>query len=224
MSGPAAEPGRLHLHPDGGRVRRQGVAGRASRACWRPWSPQTGRPARVVYPRDVDMRVTGKRHPYLSRYKVGFDSGRADRGARPRALLRRRLRRRPLAGRARAVDAPRRQRVFHPAHDRHGHGLPHESPVQHRDARLRRPAGDRGDRERHRGRRGLPRPRPARSAPAELLRRRGSRHHPLRRGRREQHAAEGARPAGRDVRIREPARRGGPVQRGVADPCSAGWR
>ncbi len=34
----------------------------------------TGRPARVVYSRDVDMRVTGKRHPYLSRYKVGFDS------------------------------------------------------------------------------------------------------------------------------------------------------
>jgi xanthine dehydrogenase molybdopterin binding subunit len=40
---------------------------------------RTGRTARVVYPRDVDMRVTGKRHPYLSRYKVGFDSsGRID--------------------------------------------------------------------------------------------------------------------------------------------------
>jgi xanthine dehydrogenase large subunit len=32
----------------------------------------TGRPARVVYPRQLDMRVTGKRHPYLVRYKVGF--------------------------------------------------------------------------------------------------------------------------------------------------------
>jgi xanthine dehydrogenase molybdopterin binding subunit/xanthine dehydrogenase small subunit len=40
---------------------------------------RTGRPARTVYPRDLDMRVTGKRHPYLSRYKVGFDSnGRID--------------------------------------------------------------------------------------------------------------------------------------------------
>ena len=40
---------------------------------------RTGRPARIVYPRDLDMRVTGKRHPYLSRYKVGFDSdGRID--------------------------------------------------------------------------------------------------------------------------------------------------
>jgi xanthine dehydrogenase molybdopterin binding subunit/xanthine dehydrogenase small subunit len=35
---------------------------------------RTRRPARIVYPRDLDMRVTGKRHPYLSRYKVGFDS------------------------------------------------------------------------------------------------------------------------------------------------------
>ena len=35
----------------------------------------TGRPARVVYPRHVDMRVTGKRHPFLSRYRVGFDAG-----------------------------------------------------------------------------------------------------------------------------------------------------
>jgi xanthine dehydrogenase large subunit len=40
---------------------------------------RTGRPARIVYPRDLDMRVTGKRHPYLSRYKAGFDSeGRID--------------------------------------------------------------------------------------------------------------------------------------------------
>jgi len=33
---------------------------------------KTGRPARIVYPRDLDMRVTGKRHPYLCRYQVGF--------------------------------------------------------------------------------------------------------------------------------------------------------
>jgi xanthine dehydrogenase large subunit len=34
---------------------------------------RTGRPARLVYPRKLDMRITGKRHPYLSRYRVGFD-------------------------------------------------------------------------------------------------------------------------------------------------------
>jgi len=33
---------------------------------------RTGRPARIVYDRDRDMRVTGKRHPYLARYRVGF--------------------------------------------------------------------------------------------------------------------------------------------------------
>lgn len=35
---------------------------------------KTGRPARIVFRKDTDMLVTGKRHPYVSRYKVGFDS------------------------------------------------------------------------------------------------------------------------------------------------------
>ncbi len=35
---------------------------------------RTGRPARIVYTRDLDMRVTGKRHPYLCRYRAGFGS------------------------------------------------------------------------------------------------------------------------------------------------------
>jgi xanthine dehydrogenase molybdopterin binding subunit/xanthine dehydrogenase small subunit len=35
---------------------------------------KTGRPARIVYSRDVDMLATGKRHPYLSRYRVGFSA------------------------------------------------------------------------------------------------------------------------------------------------------
>jgi xanthine dehydrogenase large subunit len=33
---------------------------------------RTGRAARIVYARDQDMQVTGKRHPYLARYRVGF--------------------------------------------------------------------------------------------------------------------------------------------------------
>jgi xanthine dehydrogenase large subunit len=33
---------------------------------------KTGRPARLVYTRGQDMRATGKRHPYLARYLVGF--------------------------------------------------------------------------------------------------------------------------------------------------------
>jgi xanthine dehydrogenase large subunit len=35
---------------------------------------RTGRAARIVYARDQDMQVTGKRHPYLARYRVGFTS------------------------------------------------------------------------------------------------------------------------------------------------------
>ena len=34
---------------------------------------KTGRSARVVYDKDTDMRVTGKRHEYLTRWEVGFD-------------------------------------------------------------------------------------------------------------------------------------------------------
>ncbi len=34
---------------------------------------KTGRSARVIYNKDDDMRVTGKRHAYLSKWEVGFD-------------------------------------------------------------------------------------------------------------------------------------------------------
>ena len=35
---------------------------------------KTGRPARLVYDKHTDMRVTGKRHPYRTQYHVGFDN------------------------------------------------------------------------------------------------------------------------------------------------------
>jgi xanthine dehydrogenase large subunit len=35
---------------------------------------KTGRPARVIYNKDDDMRVTGKRHAYRSEWDVGFDN------------------------------------------------------------------------------------------------------------------------------------------------------
>ena len=34
---------------------------------------KTGRPCKLVYDRDDDMRITGKRHDFVSSYKVGFD-------------------------------------------------------------------------------------------------------------------------------------------------------
>ncbi len=34
----------------------------------------TGQPVRIKLPRSVDMQMTGKRHPFLARYEVGFDA------------------------------------------------------------------------------------------------------------------------------------------------------
>ena len=34
---------------------------------------KTGRPCKLVYDRDDDMRITGKRHDFITSYKVGFD-------------------------------------------------------------------------------------------------------------------------------------------------------
>lgn len=40
---------------------------------------KTRRPARAVFTNDLDMRITGKRHPYQARYRVGFTAdGRID--------------------------------------------------------------------------------------------------------------------------------------------------
>ncbi|VVM08282.1 partial xanthine dehydrogenase large subunit, partial [Methylacidimicrobium cyclopophantes] len=40
----------------------------AALGCWR-----TGRPVRVRLPRWLDMALTGKRHPFLGRFRAGFD-------------------------------------------------------------------------------------------------------------------------------------------------------
>ncbi|MFN8610838.1 MAG: xanthine dehydrogenase molybdopterin binding subunit [Vulcanimicrobiota bacterium] len=45
-----------------------GWAALAGLAAW-----LTGKPARIQLDRDVDMTVTGKRHPFYGRYEVGFD-------------------------------------------------------------------------------------------------------------------------------------------------------
>ena len=44
------------------------IAGIAAVLAWK-----TGRPVKLRLPRDDDMRATGKRHPFLIRYDVGFD-------------------------------------------------------------------------------------------------------------------------------------------------------
>lgn len=46
------------------------IAGIAALLAWK-----SGRPVKLRLPRDDDMRMTGKRHPFLIRYDVGFDEG-----------------------------------------------------------------------------------------------------------------------------------------------------
>jgi xanthine dehydrogenase molybdopterin binding subunit len=44
-------------------------------ACWTALlAHATGRPVKIRLCRDDDQKMTGKRHPYLNKYKVGFDS------------------------------------------------------------------------------------------------------------------------------------------------------
>ena len=76
---PWPESGHVHCGPDG-----RAFGGKESQAAQPAViaalvALRTGRPARLVYPRRLDMRITGKRHPYLSRYQAGFSSdGRID--------------------------------------------------------------------------------------------------------------------------------------------------
>ena len=223
---PAPEPGRLHLHPDGRRVRRQGVAGRPSRRCWRPWSPRgpagrRGSSTRGTWTcgsRASGIRIcpatgsastpTGGSTPLdLELYSDGGCAADLSLAVMERSML----------------HADNAYFIPHFAVSRDG--LPHEPAVEHRDARLRRTAGDRGDRERHRGGRGLPGPRRrSRSAggTATAAPGRDTTHYG-------QVVANNTLPVVLDrlaetVGLLAPPRRGRPVQRGVADPRSAAWR
>ena len=182
---------------------------------------KTGRPARIVYPRDLDMRVTGKRHPYLSRYRPALPPTG---GSRPSCLE-------LYSDGGCAADlslAVMDRSMLHadnayfiPQFRRHRDGLPDQSAVEHRDARLRRAAGDRRHRERDRGDRGLPGHRcRSTSAGRNCYGGAGRDTTPYGQVVVEQHAARRDRPAGRDGRLLAPPRRGRAVQRGLADASS----
>ncbi len=175
------------------------IAGIAAVLAWK-----TQRPVKLRLPRDDDMRATGKRHPFLIRYDVGFDGeGRilaldltlAANGGSVADHT---------PGRAHARALPRRQLLLpaerplpRPAvQDQHG--------VEHRLPRLRRAAGHAGDRDHRRARRPPARPCRRHRATAEFLRRRPQRRHALRHdGRGQHHRARGrrARPHGRPRRL-----------------------
>ena len=54
-----------------------GWASLVALAAWK-----TGKPVRVQLDRDIDMTVTGKRHPFFGQYEVGFDEQGRLRAAR----------------------------------------------------------------------------------------------------------------------------------------------
>ena len=132
---------------------------------------RTGRPARLVYPRSLDMRSHGQAASLSFSLSGRLPVRRHDRRVGPRALLRRRVCLRPFIGRDGSLDPACRQRIFHSSLFGDRDGLPNESAAEYRDARIRRSAGHRRDRERGRRRRRVLADRPAARTAQEPLRR-----------------------------------------------------
>jgi xanthine dehydrogenase small subunit len=84
------------------------------------------RPVKVWLNRDQDMTMTGKRHPFWSRYRAGFDRRRPHHRARGLHLRRRRLERRPHPGDPRPRPVPHRQRLLRPQPALRGPGRAHQ--------------------------------------------------------------------------------------------------
>jgi CO/xanthine dehydrogenase FAD-binding subunit len=97
-------------------------------------------PVRVQLDRDVDMTLTGKRHPFHATFEVGFDDAGKLPGARGPGL-RRRLGPRPLRVDLRPRALPPRQRVLPAGREVVGPRRQHQHRLAHRLPRLRRPQG-----------------------------------------------------------------------------------
>ncbi len=99
------------------------------------------RPVKLVLNRQEDMRLTGKRHPYSSDFKIGLDGRGQDPGLRGDLLPERGRGGRPVDRHPRAHPVPRHQQLPRPQRPRHRHLLPHQPAALHRLPRLRRAAG-----------------------------------------------------------------------------------
>ena len=221
----SSQPRRHRAVPaDGRRVRRQGDAaarvrrgGGARRDAHRP----TGAAAAQPHPGHDHDRQAAR----LPRAVAGgLRRRRPAAGARRHADLRRRVEPRPVRAGAGPRAVPRRQRLLDPprAGERPSRADPQD--LADRVPRVRRTAGDAGDRGRPRPVRAAPRDRPGRPAPAQPLRRRPG--HAVR--------AAGAARAPRGDRVgpgasTAPRSRGGraeiaDVQRRPPARASEGWR
>ena len=115
----------------------------------------TDRPVSLRLNRTQDITMTGKRHPFLATWEVGFDDGQPDLRAAGHADQQRRLEPRPVRAGARPGALPHRQRLLDPEHHGARPDRQDQPELQHGVPRLRRPAGH----DRHRGH-----PRPLRAA------------------------------------------------------------
>ena len=112
---------------------------------------KTGRKVRVRFNRDQDMMITGKRHPFLAKFRVGFDRRRIAAGARKSTLF---------SNGGWSLDLSRAvtdRALFHldnayyiPDVEFSGHGRENQSRLEHRLPRIRWSAGHAGDRRDYR--------------------------------------------------------------------------
>ena len=103
---------------------------------------KTGRPVRVRLTRELDIAMTGKRHPYLARYAAGFATDGRIEALRLRPLLRRRLEPRPVRAGHVALAVSLRQRLSAAGRRGHRPRLPHSQDLADRISRIWRATGD----------------------------------------------------------------------------------
>jgi xanthine dehydrogenase large subunit len=124
------------------------AASAARRATPRGWpgaaalaAHHTGKPVKLRLPREIDMIATGKRHPFLYRYTVGFDADGPRAGARCDAGRRCRLEPRSHAGVVARALTHTDNAYWIPHFPRGRLRLQDAQAVEHRVPRLRRPQG-----------------------------------------------------------------------------------
>ena len=221
---PAQPRGHRPVPADG---RRASAARRCSRTAYAAiaalGATLTGRPVRLRLNRTQDITMSGKRHGFHARWRVGFDDERPPPGARRDADLRRRLEPRPVRAGAGPRAVPHRQRLLDAQRPRERPDREDQQDLADRVPRLRRSAGDARDRGHPRPLRAAARRRPGRAAAPQLLPRRpGDAVRPAGPARR---AAGGRLAAGRSTPATSPPgpRRSRGSTRRIRTP-SAGWR
>ena len=183
----------------------------------------TGRPVRLRLNRTHDLTMTGKRHGFHAPVAGRLRRRRPAAGARGDAHLGRRLEPRPERAGPRARALPRRQRLLDPARPPARPGRAHPQDLADRVPRLRRTAGDAGDRGHPRPLRAAARDRSDRAEEQQLLRRRAG--NAVRTGGPASRARRRRVGAGADDRRRRPPARGDRrLQRRAPAHQARAWR